>query len=299
MSSRSPKIPYADAVSRLAEANAKRVKENKAPLTMDKNGDITLSNKAVAAYVLDSKTGKPRFQIYKGAPRDYLLDIQKERDLGAPDAEGVRHRNYEALSLEQAEGAWRRAFAKKSYKTEAGRKRAMSRNKCHPCSNPKDTTNNSRFLNNPTKLCFTGLNDGSTPDCADRVAKYANPSQKSKDARAVSARKLKEWQGKVFSPDKKLGKDKKMHHTLDLAKVAANSKNPTETLKHLSKHNSGRVSKPYNRSKRAQAGGHQEEEEEQQGGYQQEEEEEQQGGRAVSLKTAVRLLRQYYNSKYN
>ena len=109
------------------------------------------------------------------------------------------------------------------------------------------------------------------------------------------------WSGKAATDSESYdkGKDKKMHHTLDLAKVAANSKNPTETLKHLSKHNSGRVSKPYNRSKRAQAGGHQEEEEEQQGGYQQEEEEEQQGGRAVSLKTAVRLLRQYYNSKYN
>ena len=35
------------------------------------------------------------------------------------------------------------------------------------------------------------------------------------------------------------------------------------------------------------------------GGRNQEQEQEQNGGRAVSLKTAVRLLRSYYNNKYN
>lgn len=296
MSGSSPKVPYADAVSRLAEANKKRVAKGQTPLTMNKSGDITLSNGAVAAYVMDSKTGKPRFQIYQGAPDTYLVDIQKRRQLNGPiriDSDGSRHRtrNYPELSAAHADNAWRRAFAHKSYKSESGRKRAMSRNKCSPC--PKGSMTTTRFLSNPTKLCYTGLNDGSAPECADRVEKYANPSPKSLAARAVSARKLKEWQQRVFTPETYMGKDKKLHHKLDMAKVAAEAKDPSRTLTNLKDHQSQRVSKPYKtRSKRAQAGGSRHEQEEQ-------EEEEQQGGRAVSLKTAVRLLRQYYNSKYN
>jgi hypothetical protein len=150
-------------------------------------------------------------------------------------------------------------------------------------------------LSNPTKLCYKGLNDGTAPECADRAAKYAQgPSAAQVRGRATSARKLREWQQRVFSPTQEMGKDKKMHYKLDMDAVARNSKNPTQTLAHLAKHSSNRVSKPYDltkrRSKRAQQGGADHEEQEQ---------EQHQGGRAVSLKTAVRLLRQYYNSKYN
>jgi hypothetical protein len=48
----------------------------------------------------------------------------------------------------------------------------------------------------------------------------------------------------------------------------------------------------------AQAGGNNQEESESES-ESESEEREQQGGRAVSLKTAVRLLRSYYNNKYN
>ena len=270
MSSTSPKVQYADAVRRLAEANARRAAKGQAPLTMNRSGDIALSNGALAAYVVDSKTGKPRFQIYQGASKSYLQAIQGQRNLGPADAEGHRHRQYAPLSAAQADNAWRRGFAKKSYKSEATRKRAMSRNKCSPCK-PQKTVNDSRFLSNPTKLCYTGLNDGTAPECADRVAKYANPSPKSIAGRAVSARKLAAWR----QAHTVVGSDGKRH-------LAPGSRKADNTTNH--------VSKPYKaRSKRAQAGG----------SRHQEEEEEQQGGRAVSLKTAVRLLRQYYNSKYN
>lgn len=70
------------------------------------------------------------------------------------------------------------------------------------------------------------------------------------------------------------------------------------------------ASKSSRKNKKAQAGGSQQEQQERQQRQQrqqrqeqqeqeQEEQEQQRGGRAVSLKTAVRLLRSYYNNKYN
>lgn len=272
MSQRSPRLDLASARRELAEANKRRAAKGEAPLVMDASGEVTLSNGAKGAYVV--KDGVARFQLVSGASKQYLLAIQSKRRLGnarvTADGKSHRERLYDPLTPGHADNAWRRAFSHKSYKSEAARKRAMSRNKCSPCL-PKNMAPNQRFLNNPTKLCYPGLNDGTAPECADRVAKYASPSPKSVAARAVSARKLREWQ----QSHTQVGTDGKRHLVPGSRRKSSNTTNS--------------VSKPYKpRSKRAQAGGSHEEEEE-----------EQQGGRAVSLKTAVRLLRQYYNSKYN
>ena len=273
--SASPRLDLVSAKRELVEANKRRAAKNQAPLVMDDQGEITLRNEAKAAYVV--RNGSARFQIVsnptaKGKGNAKMMGLQSRRKLGnarvTADGKSHRERLYDGLTPSQADNAWRRAFAHKSYTTEGSRKRAMSRNKCSPCLS-KNMAPNQRFLNNPTKLCYPGLNDGSAPECADRVAKYASPSPKSLAGRVVSARKLKEWQ----QGHTQVGPDGKRH----LKQGSRKADNTTNS-----------VSKPYKpRSKRAQAGGSHEEEEEQQ------------GGRAVSLKTAVRLLRQYYNSKYN
>lgn len=281
--SASPRLDLVSAKRELAEANKRRVGKVDAngkklsPLVMDDQGEVTLSNGAKAAYVV--RDSVPRFQIVsnptaKGKGNAKMMALQSRRKLGnarvTADGKSHRERLYDGLTPSQADNAWRRAFAHKSYTSEGSRKRAMSRNKCSPCL-PKNMAPNQRFLNNPTKLCYPGLNDGSAPECADRVAKYASPSPKSLASRAANARKLKEWQ----QDNTVVGPDGKRHFKISRKNGPTNKTNS--------------VSKPYKpRSKRAQAGGSHEEEEE-----------EQQGGRAVSLKTAVRLLRQYYNSKYN
>jgi hypothetical protein len=281
MSQRSPRVPITQARAELAKANAKRATRNQSPLVMNAQGEVVLSNGAVAAYV--EKNGVPRFQIVAnptatGVGNQKMADLQARRKLSKTatmgrDGKMHRSREYVDLSPQQAENAWRRGFAHKSYKSEATRKRAMSRNKCSPCLD-RNMAPNARFLNNPTKLCYPGVNDGNAPECADRKAKYANPSPKQLDGRRRSAEALAVWQRKHTEQ----GADGKRHLTANSRRKNGPGSNETNS-----------VSKPYKpRSKKAQAGGSHEEEEE-----------EQHGGRAVSLKTAVRLLRQYYNSKYN
>jgi hypothetical protein len=280
MSGQSLRLDLASARRELAEANKRREAKKEDPLVMDAQGEVTLSNGAKAAYVV--RNGVPRFQIVsnpsaRGPNNAKMMALQSQRKLGkariTADGKSHRERLYDGLTPSQADNAWRRAFSHKSYKSEGARKRAMSRNKCSPCL-PKNMAPDQRFLNNPTKLCYPGLNDGKAPECADRVAKYASPSPKSLAARAVSARKLKEWQQSHTT----VGPDGKRH-------LIPNSRKKNGPGSNTTNHVANQY-KP--RSKRAQAGGSHEEEEE-----------EQQGGRAVSLKTAVRLLRQYYNSKYN
>jgi hypothetical protein len=280
MSQRSPRVPITQARAELAKANAKRAARNQSPLVMDAQGEVRLSNDAVAAYV--EKNGVPRFQIVsnplsRGVGNDKMAKLQGFRKLSKTATKGRdgkmhRSREYVDLSPKQAENAWRRGFAHKSYKSEATRKRAMSRNKCSPCL-PRNMAPNARFLNNPTKLCYPGVNDGNAPECADRKAKYANPSPQQIEGRRKSATALALWQAKQTEtrPD----------GTRHLLPGSRRKNGPGSST-------TNSVSKPYKpRSKKAQAGGSHEEEEEQH------------GGRAVSLKTAVRLLRQYYNSKYN
>lgn len=287
MSQRSPRVPITQAKNELAKANAKRAARNQSPLVMDQStGEVKLSNGAIAAYV--EKNGVPRFQIVsnpssRGVGNANMAALQGFRKLSKTATRGRdgkmhRSREYVALSPQQAENAWRRGFAHKSYKSEATRKRAMSRNKCSPCL-PRNMAPNARFLNNPTKLCYPGVNDGNAPECADRKAKYANPSPQQIEGRRKSATALALWQAKRTEtrPDG-------TRHLLPGSRKKDNETNS--------------VSKPYKpRSKKAQAGGSKVPEGE--GERHEEEEEEQTGGRAVSLKTAVRLLRQYYNSKYN
>ena len=280
MSQRSPRVAITQARAELAKANAKRVARGDAPLIMDDQGEVKLSNDAVAAYV--EKNGVPRFQIVsnplsRGVGNDKMAKLQLARKLSKTatlgrDNKMHRSREYKDLSPKQAENAWRRGFAHKSYKSEANRKRAMSRNKCSPCLD-RNMAPNARFLNNPTKLCYPGVNDGNAPECADRKAKYANPSPQQVEGRRKSAERLATWQRKQT--------ETRADGTRHLLPGSRRKNGPGSST-------TNSVSKPYKpRSKKAQAGGSHEEEEE-----------EQHGGRAVSLKTAVRLLRQYYNSKY-
>jgi len=274
--SASQRLDLVSARRELAEANKRRAAKDEPALVMDAQGEVTLSNGAKAAYVI--RDGLPRFQIVsnetaKGARNSKMMALQSRRKLGnariTADGKSHRERIYDGLNPAEADNAWRRAFSHKVYSSEGARKRAMSRNKCSPCL-PKNMAPNQRFLNNPTKLCYPGLNDGSAPECADRVAKYASPSPKSLAARAANARALRQWQ----QDHTEVGADGKRHLTQGSRKSKTNKSNS------VSKPSKPRV------SRRAQSGGSHEEEE-------------QQGGRAVSLKTAVRLLRQYYNSKYN
>lgn len=280
MSQRSPRVPITQARAELAKANAKRVARREDPLVMNAQGEVVLSNGAIAAYV--EKNGVPRFQIVSnpsatGVGNQKMAALQARRKLSKTATRGRdgkmhRSREYQPLNRDQAENAWRRGFAHKSYKSEANRKRAMSRNKCSPCLD-RNMAPNTRFLNNPTKLCYPGVNDGNAPECADRKAKYDQGlSPRQQQGRLVSARKLADWQ--------RLHTETRADGTRHLTTGSRRKNGPGSST-------TNSVSKPYKpRSKKAQAGGSHEEEEEQH------------GGRAVSLKTAVRLLRQYYNSKY-
>jgi len=282
----------------LKKLNDARSKRNppQAALKMEADGvHVALENGALATWepAVSEKTGKSyaKWVIVQGAPKSYLDRVRTpkgQKQQGKP------------LSLEKATKAFNQYYARRDYKSDAAMdaaiKRDMEYSPSHKGQVDKDRIwKSTRYLRNPGKLDYPGLDDG---------AKISKNSGKGNPAA------LAKWRAAhpKGSPELKHFKKSK--------------KNPDGTRR-SKRQVLTQIKRRPRKSKRAQAGGEGSEEElsqssegssQQSGGEWSEEElsqsssqessvsseqqQQQTGGRAVSLKTAVRLLRNYYSNRY-
>lgn len=183
---------------------------------------ITLANGAQGTYV----NGK--WRIVKGANGDYMNQIRASR--------GTKK-----LSPEAAQRAFNRYYKQRDYKTEGSRKAAITRDMHFSPNSAARITDTTRYLRNPGKLDYPGL------DAGERKSK--------------------------------------------------NSPNATYLEEYWEKVRNGEIERPKRRSGKMVRRSIKRKSKQQSGGRRQQQQQ-QQGGRAVSLKTAVKLLRSYYSQRY-
>ena len=266
----------------VAALNEKRRKADKPAVKQVDAKTIELDNGYFAGYeaYVHPKTGKAynRFVIL-GAP------FAKGSEGAKAHMKSLRSkRSQKKLSPEAATRAFNRYYRGRDYAGEGTRKAAMTRDAHYSSKVVTDTT---RYLRNPGKLDYPGL------DAGPKV-----PSRRGKDAPFASAAALRSWREAHPKGSYKLSR----RSGKQVRKSIKSKKSPEERRASYEKHRSSfsERMKPYRKeaakkaaatraAKKAMKGGDWDEESD---------DEVQEGGRAVSLKTAVRLLRNYYSSKY-
>lgn len=243
----------------LAELNNKRAKEGKSPLKVNADGKtVTLASGVKAGYKkATSSSGKAYL-------RWVIVDASANKGKGNANMKAISaRRGSKSLSRKSAERAFNRYYRTRDYESPRARKAAMSRDMHYSPKDAKKVTSTTRYLRNPGKLDYPGLDAGPKKSSArGNLAALAK-------ARAASR-----------SP-RRSGKDVRHHikhaSPAQRAKASAEGKARRAAAKAL---------------KASQKGGRNNNNNNNEDG------EEQEGGRAVSLKTAVRLLRSYYNNKF-
>jgi hypothetical protein len=312
------------------ERNDKRRAEGKQPLKV--SGDrmtFVLGNGAEAGYVAATKTVKTkegrevqvptkRFVIVKGSiqPGEHLNRVGK----------GSRIAAAKPIDIDQAERAFKKYYKNRKYSTQGRRLAAMSYDLRHSPKDPSKIVIDDRYLRNPGKFDYKGLDDGSLSSTArgrdvavmralgqsrrgQNVQRYKNKEsrravKKPSETEAQYQTRLEKQREKANAAYRASQANEAAHRArLDAQNEKA--KERKESLKEIEEAKEKRrlARLAALRAKKAaraaaQAGGNNQEESESES-ESESEEREQQGGRAVSLKTAVRLLRSYYNNKYN
>lgn len=291
---------------------------------------IQMSNGAAAGYAFADRDGHRHGRLVwttvHGAPAEQFDRIRHKSVKG--EKKGTK-----PLSLNAAKAAFTRYYKNREFKSPRSRQAAMQMDLNYAPANDEDIVTTKRYLRNPGRFDYKGFDDSTGPrskfydprkDPESNVydaslgpmelhRRKAHPNPRTKAQLAA------QWPVREFQEQDKEGRDVTVRHRV--------SKDTNERVVRQHKR-SHRDSKKTTRrpgqsvadyeaelaAKNAQAKAKRESVKAarraaQQGGHQdnssseseQEEEQEQrqQGGRAVSLKTAVRLLRSYYNNKYN
>jgi hypothetical protein len=152
------------------ERNDKRRAEGKQPLKV--SGDrmtFVLGNGAEAGYVAATKTVKTkegrevqvptkRFVIVKGSiqPGEHLNRVGK----------GSRIAAAKPIDIDQAERAFKKYYKNRKYSTQGRRLAAMSYDLRHSPKDPSKIVIDDRYLRNPGKFDYKGLDDGSLSSTA-------------------------------------------------------------------------------------------------------------------------------------
>ena len=262
--------------------NAKRAADGKLALVVQPDGlHVALENGALGTYVKRvKKDGTPyaKFSIVEGAPTAYLNRIHTpkgQRQMGKP------------LSREKAVDAFNRYYRRRDYKSPGDRQAAITRDMHYSPSrkgvlDPSRIWESTRYLRNPGELDYPGVDAG---------------PQLSKSKGNTAA--LAAWRAQ----------NPKGSATLKHYKKSAAHPDGTRRSKRQARTQINRRSKTKN-----QAGGESPEDSEDCVSEEVTSESQsvssddvvteapaessQAGGRAVSLKTAVRLLRNYYSNRY-
>lgn len=142
----------------LKALNSKRRKAKKTSLKRYDRNQVRMSNGALAGYrKVVSKSGKVGYKFVITHPVSSNKAIRKSYMKKISSRRGKV-----ALSRKSALRAFSRYYRNRDYKTEADRKRAMSRDLHYrPRNSKKIVTNKStRYLRNPGKLDYPGVDDG-------------------------------------------------------------------------------------------------------------------------------------------
>lgn len=269
-----------------------------------------LANGAWGAFFTDGK-----WRIVVGAPTE---GIDKAR--AAP--RGSKH-----ISPRSALRAFNKYYKKRSskYKTPSGIKRAMKRDMCHAKPSSKNVDTN-RFRRSPRKYDYPGLDDGTK--CTGKMFVSRSPSAKALAALKKYRDSLKKAAMKVSRKSVKKALKVSRKSSKKAAKVSRKSSKKAMKVSRKSSKKAAKVSpvaskkssKRRNRKcmsrskyyklmrlskKSSQKGGSQKRQSEKRESKQRQSQQKrsQRGGskqekKAVSLKTAVNLLRRYYAEKY-
>ena len=257
----------------LEDLNERRSKDGERKLELEADGvHVRLENGALATWEpATSKLGKKyaRWTIKQGAPDEYLARVRTPKG---------QHQQGKPLSKEDAEKAFNRYYARRDYASDRARKAAITRDVNYsPAHDGKvdqlRVWESTRYLRNP------GSNDYPGVDAGEKLSKATG-----------NTRALEEWRRDHPKGSESLkGKSRRSHQNI------------LRNVRHASEEEKRRA-KEYRESRKVSKKG--------KGKREDEREEEllpnpgkeggngQQGGRAVSLKTAVRLLRNYYSNRY-
>jgi len=291
---------------------------------------VVLSNGAAAGYAFADRDGVRHGRLVwttvHGAPQDQFDRIRHRSVVG--EKKGTK-----PLSLNAAKAAFTRYYKNRDYKSPRSRMAAMQNDLNYAPANDEDIVTTKRYLRNPGKFDYKGFDDSTGPRSkfydatrdpeSDQYVqgspaltlhrKKAHPNPRTK------AQLNAQWRTAEFQEVDKQGQAVTVRH-----RINADGSRAVRDVSHKRSHRAakrtsrrpGQSQADYDaelaqknaqaKAKRAsvraaklaaQQGG--ENENSSSSESEQEEEQRQQGGRAVSLKTAVRLLRSYYNNKYN
>jgi hypothetical protein len=259
----------------LDKLNAKRAARGDKPLEMAADGvHVTLDNGALATWTKSvNKAGAQyaKWVIATGAPSEYLARVRTPKG---------QQQQGKPVPMEEAAAAFNRYYNRRDYKSPALRKAAIERDKKYSPSRKgvKDMTRikaTTRFTKNPAKFDYPGLDDGPLL------------SKSRGNTGALAA-----WRAKNPKGSASLKYYKKTKKNPNPAQVRRSRRQVQREIKRQA----GGEGSEDEQSVSSNSSTEETVEEVQQ--QQQAEPVEQTGGRAVSLKTAVRLLRNYYSNRY-
>lgn len=292
---------------------------------------IQMSNGAAAGYAFADRDGHRHGRLVwttvHGAPAEQFERIRHRSVKG--EKKGAK-----PLSLNAAKAAFTRYWKNREFKSPRSRQAAMQMDLNYAPANDEDIVTTKRYLRNPGKFDYKGFDDSTGPrskfydarkdpesDVYDASLgpmelhrRKAHPNPRTKEQLAA------QWPVREFQEQDKDGNAVTVRHRVDRVsneKVARAHKRSHRDSKKTprrpgqsvadyeaelaQKNADAKVKRASVRAAKlsAQKGGHQDNSSSESEQEEQEQEQRQQGGRAVSLKTAVRLLRSYYNNKYN
>jgi len=214
--------------------------------------------------------------------------------------------------------------------TYPSRKAAMTRDLNYAPKNDEDIVTTRRYLRNPAKFDYKGFDDSTGPlskfkdGQLHRMKPSSNPRTKEqlaaqwpvaefqeqgKDGVMKTVRHRVDEQGNKLAP--RVSRNQKKGTNSSHRQVRRNNQSEAEYRQELDAKNEAAKAKRAaaaaanaavaggSRQRQRQQRQQREQESSSESEQEQHEEQRQRGGRAVSLKTAVRLLRSYYNNKYN
>jgi len=316
----------------MSEADAERASASYTPVQLGQDRKtIIMSNGAEAGYAIADRDGnaldRPTWTTVHGAPKEQFDRIRQISQKG--DKKGQK-----PLSMSSAKAAFTRYWKNREFKNPKSRQAAMQYDLNYAPANDNNITTKSKYLRNPGKFDYAFFDDSRGPrskfydatrdPTSDKYVpgspalelhrRKANPAQRSKSQLAA------QWPVAEFQEADKKGVMRTVRHRVDaegnpLKRAVSHKRSHTMSKKQVRKagetqsqyearlavaNKKAKVKRDSVRAAKlaAQRGGRQEESSSE-SESEQEEEQRQGGGRAVSLKTAVRLLRSYYNNKYN
>ena len=321
------------------EVNSKRAAEGKPAFKVSADRKtFVLKNNAEAGYVAATKTEKDENGKEVRVPTKKWVIVKGSIQPGEKlnrTGKGSRVAAAKPIDVDQAERAFNRYYKARQYSSPARRAAAMSYDMRHSPKDQSKIVTDNRYLRNPRVFDYKGFDDGPLTSSApgrdvatmralgqsrrgQKVLRYKNKEsrravKKASESEAQYKARLAASAAKASVAYKASQADEVAHRArLDVQNEKAKDRRVSLKAIEAEKEKRRLARLAALRAKKAQKGGSPSSDsssssssdsssssssDSSKGG--QRRQQRQDGGRAVSLKTAVRLLRSYYNNKYN